>query len=64
MIWFFVVGLGGMAAIAVAAWARRSRKRVDAQAEARRAQNQLDIEERELLAKLRAQASKPGGEAP
>lgn len=53
MIWFFVVGLGGMAATAVAAWARRSRKRVDAQAKARRAQNQLDIEERELLAKLR-----------
>lgn len=47
-----MLGLGGMAAIAVAAWARRSRKRVDAQTEARRAQNRLDIQERELLAKL------------
>ncbi|MEZ6024228.1 MAG: hypothetical protein R3C16_12645 [Hyphomonadaceae bacterium] len=63
MIWFFVLGLGGMAAIAVAAWARRSRKRVDAEVEARREQNRLDIQERELLAKLRArQQDKQDGE--
>lgn len=61
MIWFFVLLLGGMGAIAVAAWARRSRKRVDGQAEARRAQNQLDIQERELLAKLRARDGKGEG---
>lgn len=54
MIWFFVLGLGGMAALGVAGWARRSKKRVDAQADERRAKNQLDIQERELLAKLRA----------
>jgi hypothetical protein len=62
MIWFFVLGLGGMLAIAVAAWARRSRKRVDAQVEERRAKNQMDIQERELLAKLRAQENKQEGE--
>lgn len=63
MIWFFVLGLGGMAALGVAAWARRSKKRVDAQNDARRAQNQMDLQERELLAKLRAQQSKAEGES-
>jgi len=62
MIWFFVLLLAGMAAIAVAAWARRSRKRVDEQADARRAQNQLDIKERELLAKLRERQGDQKGE--
>ena len=54
MIWLFVVGLGGMAALGVAAWARRSRKRVDAEVEARREKGRLDIEEQQLLSKLRS----------
>lgn len=62
MIWFFVLGLGGMAVVAVAAWARRSRKRVDAQLEARRAENRLDIQERELLARLRERQAGQQGE--
>jgi hypothetical protein len=61
MIWLFLVGLGGAAALGVAAWARRSRKRVETDAEARRERNRLDIQERELLAKLRAQQRKDGG---
>lgn len=53
MIWIFLCGLGGMAAIAVAAWARASLRRVDAEESARRAQKLLDLEEQRLLEKLR-----------
>jgi hypothetical protein len=54
MIWIFWGLLAGAAVMGVSAWARRSRKRVDAEGEARREANRLDIEERALLAKLRA----------
>jgi len=52
MIWIFLGLLAGTAVVGVSAWARRSRSRVDAEGEARRERNRLDIEERELLAKL------------
>jgi hypothetical protein len=64
MIWILLAGLSGVAVVTVAAWARRSRARVDQEGETRRAANQLDIQERELLVKLRARQGKDEGEGP
>jgi len=62
MFWFFLLGLGGMVALGVAGWARASRRRTDAAVAERREQSRLDIQERELLAKLRAEQGKPEGQ--
>ena len=61
MTWILIALLAGSAVLAVAAWARASKRKVDAEASARRANNRVDIEERELLAKLRQRQG--GGEA-
>jgi hypothetical protein len=53
MTWIFLALLAGSSVLGVAAWARASKRKVDAQAAARRANNRLDIDERDLLAKLR-----------
>ena len=61
MTWIFLALLAGSAVLGVAAWARASKRKVDAQAAARRANNRLDIEERELLARLGERQDKNGG---
>ncbi len=53
MIWVFVGIIGGLAVVAVAAWARTSQRRVEADQAKRREQARLDAEEAALLAKLR-----------
>lgn len=60
MIWILALVLGAAAAFAVAAWARRSRQRVDAAVEAERAKARLDAEERQLLDKLKQQQEGEG----
>ena len=54
MIWLFVAGLGGVAVVAVATWARRERKKVEAESAARKERARLASEEAQLLAKLRS----------
>jgi hypothetical protein len=54
MIWLFLGGLGGLAVVGVAAWARAERKKVEAEAAQRRERAQLQAEEAQLLAKLRS----------
>ncbi len=53
MIWLILASFAGTAAIAVSAWARGQRKKVDAEGEARRAKSAVDAEEARLLEKLR-----------
>jgi hypothetical protein len=53
MIWLFLGGLGGLAVVGVAAWARGERRKVEAEAAQRREQGRLRAEEAQLLAKLR-----------
>jgi hypothetical protein len=53
MIWLFLGGLGGLAVVGVAAWARAERKKVEAEAAQRRERARLQSEEAQLLAKLR-----------
>lgn len=55
MIWLFVAVLGGFAVVSVAAWARASHRKVEADAQARREQARLKAEEAQLLAKLRSE---------
>jgi hypothetical protein len=53
MIWLFLGGLGGLAVVGVAAWARGERKKVEAETAARKERSRLAVEEAQLLAKLR-----------
>lgn len=53
MIWLFVGVIGGLAVVAVAGWARGERKKVEAEAAARKERGRLQTEEAQLLAKLR-----------
>jgi hypothetical protein len=53
MIWLFLGGLGGLAVVGVAAWARAERKKVEAETAQRRERARLQAEEAQLLAKLR-----------
>lgn len=53
MIWLFLGGLGGLAVVGVAAWARAERKKVEAEAAQRRERARLQQEEAQLLAKMR-----------
>jgi hypothetical protein len=53
MIWLFVGVIGGLAVVGVAGWARGERKKVEAEAEARRERGRLQAEEAQLLARLR-----------
>ena len=53
MIWLILAGFAGLAVVGVSAWARGERKKVDAEGAARRQCSQLDIEESQLLDKLR-----------
>jgi hypothetical protein len=53
MIWLFLGGLGGLAVVGVAAWARGERKKVEAETAARKERTRLAVEEAQLLAKLR-----------
>lgn len=64
MIWLFVGVIAAMAVVGVAAWARRSRKRVDDEAAQRRTQSRLDAEEQVLLAKLRSRQTHSSDEKP
>lgn len=56
MIWVFLGAFGGLAAVGVAAWARASHRRVEAEKYERRDKARLDIDEARLLAKLKSQA--------
>lgn len=53
MIWLVLAAFAGVAVVGVSAWARSERRKVDAEGEARRERNQLDLEEARLLEKLR-----------
>lgn len=53
MIWLFVGVIGGLAVVGVAGWARGERKKVEAEAAARKERARLQAEEAQLLAKLR-----------
>lgn len=53
MIWLFVGIIGGLAVVGVAGWARGERKKVEAEAAARKERARLQAEEAQLLAKLR-----------
>lgn len=55
MIWLVLAAFAGVAVVAVSAWARAERKKVDAEGEARRQRGQMDLEEARLLAKLRSE---------
>ena len=52
MIWLFVGVIGGLAVVGVAGWARGERKKVEAEAAARKERGRLQAEEAQLLAKL------------
>lgn len=54
MIWLFLGGFAGIAVVAVAAWARGERKKVEAETAARKSRARLASEEAQLLAKLRS----------
>lgn len=53
MIWLILAGLSGTVVVGVAAWARGERKKVEAEAAARKERGRLQAEEAQLLAKLR-----------
>jgi len=53
MLWLILAGLSGTAVVGVAAWARGERKKVEAEAAARKERGRLQAEEAQLLAKLR-----------
>jgi hypothetical protein len=53
MIWLFVGVIGGLAVVGVAGWARGERKKVEAEAAARRERARLQAEEAQLLARLK-----------
>lgn len=53
MIWLFVGIIGGLAVVGVAGWARGERKKVEAEAAARKERARLKAAEAQLLAKLR-----------
>jgi hypothetical protein len=53
MIWIIIAAFSGVAVVAVSAWARSERRKVDAEGAARRAQSQMEAEEARLLEKLR-----------
>lgn len=53
MIWLVLGGLGGLAVVGVAAWARGERKKVEAETRARKERARLAVEEAQLLAKLK-----------
>lgn len=53
MIWIFIAGFSGVAVVAVSAWARGERRKVDAEGLARRDAVKMDVEEARLLEKLR-----------
>jgi hypothetical protein len=57
MIWLFLGGFGGVAVVAVAAWARGERKKVEAETRARKERARLASEEAQLLARLRSKDS-------
>lgn len=57
MIWLFLGGLGGLAVVGVAAWARGERKKVEAEDARRRERARLQREEAQLLAKLKDRES-------
>ena len=57
MIWLFAGVIGGLAVVGVAAWARGERKKVEAEAAARKERTRLQVEEAQLLAKLRQDRS-------
>ena len=57
MIWLFLGGLGGLAVVGVAAWARGERKKVEAETALRREAARLKAEEAQLLAKLKNKES-------
>lgn len=52
MLWLILAGLSGTAVVAVAAWARGERKKVEVEAAARRERARLQAEEAQLLARL------------
>lgn len=53
MLWLIFAGLSGTVVVAVAAWARGERKKVEAEAAARKERGRLQAEEAQLLARLR-----------
>lgn len=53
MLWLILAGLSGTVVVGVAAWARGERKKVEAEAAARKERARLQAEEAQLLAKLR-----------
>ncbi|WP_395644961.1 hypothetical protein [Terricaulis sp.] len=59
MIWILLAGLSGTVVVAVAAWARASRRRVEAAEKLRRERHRLDLDEEALLARLKRE--KEGG---
>ena len=52
MLWLILAALSGTAVVAVAAWARGERKKVEVEAAARRERARLQAEEAQLLARL------------
>ena len=61
MAWLLLGMLGGLAVTGVAAWARRSRRRAEAEDAARRARSQLQADEKLLLARLNASKDHQAG---
>jgi hypothetical protein len=53
MLWLILAGLSGTVVVGVAAWARGERKKVEAEAAARKERGRLQTEEAQLLARLR-----------
>ena len=53
MLWLILAGLSGTVVVGVAAWARGERKKVEAEAAARKERGRLQAEEAQLLARLR-----------
>ena len=61
MAWLLLGMLGGLAVTGVAAWARGSRRRAEAEDAARRARSQLQADEKLLLARLNASKDHQAG---
>lgn len=53
MLWILLGGFGGLAVVSVAAWARASRRKAEADEIARRSRHRLDLDEEVLLARLK-----------
>ena len=59
MWWLIFAGLSGTVVVAVAAWARGERRKVEAEKAERAERRRLQMEEAALLAKLKAGREQP-----